>query len=286
MADTRVAPTAAPAADPDPLWDDWDTPPRVPGMPELHLAGFDGPMDLLLDLAERQRIDLGQVSMLQLAEQFVAAMARLEQHVALERRADWLVMAARLLLLRSRLLFPSSPAAEQDAAGEPGLEGDWLDQILAVRAAATWLERRPQLGRDVFARPTGRPNRVTSYMALMEACLTVLRGIEGKPGNEVAVYVPVLHGLFRVGDAIERIRLRLAAETDAVALERCLPTVAADAANRELKARSAVASTFLGMLELVRGGELQAKQAERFAPILVTTLPLHRAAVTGSPPLG
>ena len=71
----------------DPLWDDWDPPPLVPGVSELHLTGSDGPIDLLLDLAERQRIDLGQISILQLAEQFVAAMQLLERHAALERRA-------------------------------------------------------------------------------------------------------------------------------------------------------------------------------------------------------
>jgi len=61
----------------DPVWDDWDNPPRVPEMPALHLDGFDGPMDLLLDLAERQRIDFGRMSVRDLAEQFVAAMERL-----------------------------------------------------------------------------------------------------------------------------------------------------------------------------------------------------------------
>ena len=123
----------------------------MPGSPELHLTGFDGPMDLVLNLAERQRIDLGQISILQLVEQFVAAMEWMERHVALERRADWLVMAARLLL-RSRPLFPASQAAEQDAARDAGIEGDWLDQILAVRAAAIWLERRPPRTRRHRAR--------------------------------------------------------------------------------------------------------------------------------------
>ena len=262
--------SAEPATKPDPLWDDWDTPPVVPGVPELHLAGFDGPLDLLLDLVERQRIDLGRISILQLAEQFVAALQRLERHVPVDRRADWLVMAARLVLLRSRLLFPPSPAAAADAAAEAGREVERLHQLAFVRAGADWLSRRPQLGVDVFARPTAaRSPRVTSYMALMEACLTVLRGPEGQPGTDVAVYVPVLHGLFRVSDAIERIRRRLAAEEGAVAFERCLPAVGADTANRDLKARSAVASTLLGVLELARGGEVDAMQPERFAPILV-----------------
>ena len=125
--------------------DDWDTPPRVPAVPELHLDGFDGPMDLLLDLAERQRIDLGRMSVLDLVEQFVAAMDRLAGRVTIERQADWLVLATRLVLLRSRLLFSASPqeavTAEQDAAAEEQL----LSERLRMRAAAAWLEARPQL---------------------------------------------------------------------------------------------------------------------------------------------
>ena len=71
---------------------------NVPAIQMLHLEGFDGPMDLLLDLAERQRIDWGRMSILALAEQFVAALERLSDCVAIERRADWLVMATRLVL--------------------------------------------------------------------------------------------------------------------------------------------------------------------------------------------
>jgi segregation and condensation protein A len=89
----------------------------------LHLDGFDGPMDLLLDLAERQRINFGRMSVRDLAEQFVAAMERLAGRVSPERRADWLVLATRLVLLRSRLLFLASPEvaieAEQEAGGAP-----------------------------------------------------------------------------------------------------------------------------------------------------------------------
>ena len=95
----------------DALWDHWDTPPRVPSAPVLHLDGFDGPIDLLLDLAERQRIDLGRISILALVEQFVAASAELAAYAPVESRADWLVMATRLVLLRSRLLFPATPEA-------------------------------------------------------------------------------------------------------------------------------------------------------------------------------
>ena len=109
MADQGEAQLADPL--PDPLWDDWDSPPRVPDTPELHLDGFDGSLDLLLDLAERERIDLSRLSVVDMTDQFLAAMVRYERHVRLERRADWLVLATRLVLLRSRLLLPGSVRA-------------------------------------------------------------------------------------------------------------------------------------------------------------------------------
>ena len=102
----------------DRLWDDWETPPRVPTIPELHLDGFDGPLDLLLDLAERERIDLGEISVSDMVDQFVVAMARCESRVPVERRADWLNLVARLLVLRSRLLLPKSPEAEKAVLDE------------------------------------------------------------------------------------------------------------------------------------------------------------------------
>lgn len=250
---------------------DWDTPPLVPGIPEMHLTGFDGPMDLLLDLAERQRIDLGQISILQLAEQFVAALQRLERHVALERRADWLVMATRLLLLRSRLLFPAGPEDEAGAAQEAGREARRLDQVMVVRAAAAWLDRQPQIGRDVFTRPQGRTPRVTSYMALMEACLTVLWGRDAQPGLEEPVYRPAPGMLFRLDEAMTRIRALVAErQGEKIEFARCLPVVKTDDPLRDLKARSAVASSLIAVLELARGGEVVATQPEQHASILLS----------------
>jgi segregation and condensation protein A len=264
----------ADAAAADPLWDEWAAPPIVPGSPELHLDGFDGPMDLLLDLAERQRIDLGRISVLQLAEQFLAAMGRLQRHVALERRADWLVVATRLLLLRSRLLFPLSPEAEAAAAQDADREARRLDDMTFVRAAATWLDGCSQLGRDVFTRPHGRSPRVASYMALLEACLTVLRGREGQPGVAEAVYRPAPATLFRVDEAMARIRALMAGRGgEEVDFVHCLPSIRTDDPLRELKARSAVASSLVAVLELARGGEFVAAQATPQAPILLKAPP-------------
>ena len=250
--------------------DDWNAPLRVPGIPELHLAGFDGPMDLLLDLAERQRIDLGQISMLALVEQFIDASVRLQPHVSLERRAEWLVMATRLLLLRSRLLFPASPAAEIAASQEADREARRLDQLAATRTLTAWLGARPQLDQDVFARPSGKSPRVTSYMALMEACLIVLRGPDRHPGAEAAFYRPAPMQLFRVSEAVTRIRaFVLERPGEAVAFADCLPIVPSADPRRTLKARSAVASSLIAVLELSRGGEIVAAQTGHAAPIVL-----------------
>jgi segregation and condensation protein A len=119
----------------------------APATPVLHLDGFDGPMDLLLDLAERQRIDFGRISVLDLADQFTTAMARFAGLVSLERRADWLVLATRLVHLRSRLLFPATPEAAADAEAEAALEIRRLDERIAMRAAGAWLGQRPYLVR-------------------------------------------------------------------------------------------------------------------------------------------
>ena len=163
------------------------------GNPDLHLDGFDGPIDLLLELAEQQRIDLGRVSIVDLAAQFVAALARLSSHVSLERRADWLVMASRLVLLRSRLLFPASPAAAAQAERDAATELRRLEDLAFCRAAAAWLQARPLLGTDVFARPQPVEPRDGGYVALMEACLAVLRGRDGR-ADTAPVYRPAIPG--------------------------------------------------------------------------------------------
>jgi segregation and condensation protein A len=256
----------------DPVWDDWDNPPRTPEMPVLHLDGFDGPMDLLLDLAERQRIDFGRMSVRDLAEQFVAAMERLVDRVSLERRADWLVLATRLVLLRSRLLFPVSPEAAIEAQQEAGAELRRLEEMVFVRTAASWLTARPQLGIDVFARPAAAaPSREGGYVALMEACLVVLRGRGGRP-DEAPVYRPVVPDIWRVSDALARIMAALAEHPEGGDLTLFLPHIAADGASRELRARAAVASTLLAGLELAREGVLEIEQDASFSVVRLASI--------------
>jgi segregation and condensation protein A len=260
----------------DGLWDHWETPPRIPDVPVLHLDGFDGPMDLLLDLAERKRIDLGQMSALALVEQLQAAMAELVHHVPLERRADWVVLATRLVLLRSQLLFPPSPeaaaAAEQDAVAEFAR----LGELAYARSLLGWLQRRPQLGIDVFALPAAEPPRQTGYVALMEACLFVLRGPEAQPEDE-PLYQPRIPDLWRVSDAVARLRTLLALHPEGGDIAGFFPEGPAAGPAQALKAGAIVSSSLLAGLELAREGEAVLHQAQSFGVISVAAAAAFRA---------
>src|SRR5947199_10822422 len=121
--------------------------------PVLHLRldGFEGPMDLLLELARAQKVDLHRISILQLVEQYLAIIEGAHR-VRLDLAADWLVMAAWLAWLKSRLLLP--PGTEAAEEGEEAAEvlAGRLVELQAVRDLAVWLGERPQLGVDQFAR--------------------------------------------------------------------------------------------------------------------------------------
>lgn len=250
----------------DVLWNDWDTPPRVPRMPVLHLDGFDGPMDLLLELAERQRIDFGRMSILALAEQFVAALERLADRVPIERRTDWLVLAARLVLLRSWLLFPPSPEAAAEAERDAAAALCRIQELAFIRAAAAWLQARPVLGQDVFAAPPPRRAHRTGYVALIEACLAILRGREGRPELASVTHL-LVPDLWRASDGLARIRAMLAEYPKGGELACFVPPLQVDASDHGIKARAAVIGTLLAGLELARNGHVSLRQAEPFGVI-------------------
>jgi segregation and condensation protein A len=236
-----------------------EMPARPPGVPELHLAGYDGPLDLLLDLAERQRIDLGVMSVASLAEQFVAGFEAAQHQVPLAQRADWVLWAARLLLLRARLMF-AAPAERGAAEREAQRTATQIGELLCMRAAADWLGRRPQLGQEVFARPAaarGLPGarRPGSYFDLMAACLTVLEHGLPEPAAPAALQVRSL-GLWSVSAALARIRAVLASGPEGLEWQQFLPTLP-DGPDLALRQRAALAGTFVATLELARTGELE-----------------------------
>src|SRR5215212_5409560 len=135
-------------------FDDVDTVERAEGDPGLHVDvdGFEGPLDLLLELARRQKVDLHRISILALAEQYLVFIEE-ARRMRLELAADYLVMAAWLAYLKSRLLLPEPPKGEEPSAEElAGALALRLRRLEAIREAAKKMGERAQLGRDVFAR--------------------------------------------------------------------------------------------------------------------------------------
>src|SRR5262249_5591070 len=122
------------------------------------VAGYEGPLDLLLDLARRQKVDLAKVSVLALAEQYLAFIGTVREK-RMEIAADYLVMAAWLAYLKSRLMVPQAPS-DDEPTGEmmAALLQFRLKRLEAMRKAAMQLVNRPRLGRDVFSR--GQPEPV------------------------------------------------------------------------------------------------------------------------------
>ena len=258
---------------------DWEQPPRrLPGpaaAPVLAVDGFEGPLDWLLDLARTRRIDLARLSIVALVEAFAealtAALATTDLlPTLLGRWGDWLVMAADLTLLRSRLLVPADAAAAHDAQDE----AERLRQRLLGRAeisrAADWLEGRAQLGRDVFGRGQTdgagvvRAGRTGDVTALLRACLVAIR----LPAEAGALYRVPGPPFWSVADAAERIRAMLPTlGKEGAALAAFLPEVALDAPERELRCRVAVAGTFLAGLELTRDGSIIIQQSAAWRSI-------------------
>ena len=275
----------------------WEQPSRQqPGSiaaPVLAVDGFEGPLDWLLDLARTRRIDLARLSIVALVEAFAAALTAAlatpdQRPLLLGRWGDWLVMAADLTLLRSRLVVPADAAAAQDAQDV----AERLRRRLLGRAeigrAADWLQGRGQLGHDVFGRgqPDGagvvRVGRTGDITALLRACLAAIR----LPPDAGALFRVPGPPFWSVADAAERIQAMLPLlEAEGEALEAFLPEVAMDAPERELRCRTAVAATFLAGLELTRDGSVTVEQDAAWSPIQVgraydlgTTDPVGRAA--------
>ena len=138
----------------------------------VHLDGFDGPLDLLLELARAQKVDLARISILALVEQYLAVIEG-ARRVRLELAADWLVMAAWLTWLKSRLLLPEDSAAEDEGEQAAEVLAARLRDLQAIRAAALWLGARPVLGQPcspAACRKTTRRSIALAPSSTFRAC--------------------------------------------------------------------------------------------------------------------
>ena len=231
----------------------------------VDVDGFEGPLDLLLELARRQKIDLQRISVLALAEQYLA-FVEAARRVRLELAADYLVMAAWLAYLKSRLLLPRADKPDEPEAGELAAAlADRLRRLEVVRAAAQALEARPQLGRDLALRggrdevvlKGGPPLYGATIFDLMSA---YARQRQKQALSRVRLEKRVVWSLVEAREALVRLT---SLALDWRVLDDFLLTYCVAPAMR----RTVRASAFSVTLELVKEGRLAVRQDRAFAPI-------------------
>jgi segregation and condensation protein A len=247
-----------------------DNEPPARGGVQLDLNGFEGPLDLLLELARRQAVDIAAISAIDLVDQFLAATNDLTR-LDLQEVADWLVMAAWLVWLKSRLLLPKGTEEARQAEAAVEVLAARLEALERIRVASDWLARQPQLGRDFFGRgfrDDAMPIRVRSgYMDLLQAVLAVLEADE--PAAEPGRYQPPRPRLWTPHQAMARMRVVLAEAPGDHDLLSFVPALSASEPNLPIRARAAIASTLIAGLELTRTREIDASQPADFAAITI-----------------
>lgn len=231
----------------------------------VDVDGFEGPLDLLLTLGRTQKVDLRRISILHLAQQYLAFVERAKA-LRLELAADYLVMAAWLAFLKSRLLLPPDPTEDGPSGEEMAAHLAFqLERLQAMRDMAARLMARDQKGRDFFVRgiPEGvaRVRRVTysaSLLDLMQAYARIRTRDEFRP------YVMDRDRVFTMEQALERMRGLIGFAGTWTDISTYLPEGwGAD----PVRVRSATASTFAASLELVKEGKVVLRQSDTFAPI-------------------
>ncbi len=230
----------------------------------VDVDGFEGPLDLLLTLARTQKLDLMQISVLALAEQYLAFIER-ARSLRIELAADYLVMAAWLAYLKSRLLLPPDPQAEGPSAEDLATHLAFqLERLDAMRRAAAQLMARDRLGQDRFAR--GAPEAVTRARDIrwQAGLIDLMRAYARlRTRDEFRPYAFDRTDVFTMEQALDRLRGMIGFAGGWTDLAAFLPEGWTDARRR----RSAMAACFAASLELARQGRLEIRQGDAFAPI-------------------
>ncbi len=232
----------------------------------LKLKSYEGPLDLLLELARRQKVDLTEISVLELVEQYLAVI-RAARRLKLELAAAWLVMAAWLTLLKSRLLLPTPPEEEElpDAEEMAARLAFRLKRLEAMREAARQLMLRPRLGLDVHARGQPEPVVVCRQPAYEDNIVDLLSAYANIVKRQAAQreyhFTPApVWPIHEVREALEEVVPKLADW-------RALDEIVAAALPDEGMRRSALASGFAAVLELAREGRVELMQDAPLAPL-------------------
>ncbi|MCB1363741.1 MAG: segregation/condensation protein A [Rhodobacteraceae bacterium] len=231
----------------------------------VDVDGFEGPLDLLLTLSRTQKVDLRRISVLELARQYLAFVERAKV-LRIELAADYLVMAAWLAFLKSRLLLPPDPSEDGPTGEELAAHLAFqLERLQAMRDAAARLMGRDRLGRDVFAR--GQSENVARIRTVTWSA-TLLDLMQGyariRTRDEFRPFVMDRDSVLTMEQALERMRGLIGFAGSWTDLTSYLPE---GWDSTPMRRRSATAATFAASLELVKEGRLELRQSETFAPI-------------------
>ena len=231
----------------------------------VDVGAFEGPLDLLLTLSRTQKVDLRQISILALARQYLDFVEKAKQ-LRLELAADYLVMAAWLAFLKSRLLLPPDPLAEGPSGEELAAHLAFqLERLQAMREVAAKLMARDQLGRDFFARgiteDVTRVRRVTYTATLLDLMQGYARI---RTRDDFRPFVMDRDAVMTMEQALDRMRGLIGYAGEWTDISSYMPDGwTADPTRR----RSATAATFAASLELAREGHIDIRQSDTFAPI-------------------
>jgi len=231
----------------------------------VDVDGFEGPLDLLLTLSRTQKVDLRKISALQLARQYLMFVDKAKA-LRLELAADYLVMAAWLAFLKSRLLLPPDPQDDGPSGEELAAHLAFqLERLQAMRDVAAQLMARDQLGRDFFARGQTQEMRQTRRVTYTATLLDLMQGYARiRTRDDFRPFVMDRDKVFTMEQALERMRGLIGFSGDWSDLTSYMP----DGWGEEpAMRRSATASTFAASLELVKEGHLEIRQEGVFAPI-------------------
>ena len=245
--------------------DTFDLPIAVEDELTLNIDGWEGPLDLLLNLARAQKVDLAAISILELVEQYLAYISG-ARALKLEIAADYLVMAAWLAYLKSCLLLPKDPEADPSAE-EIALRLQMrLQRLDAMREAGARLMGRDRIGRDVFVRGAPEGLRLVRKSAWQARAFDLFAAY----GTVKARATPPLHvvhprSVMTLEEAIDARRARCSERRSTGPSSKPSSPRPQDPQFR----RSALASSFVAALELARRGRLDIAQDEAFAPILL-----------------
>jgi len=231
----------------------------------VDVDGYEGPLDLLLSMGRSQKVDLRQISILDLARQYLDFVNR-ARDLRIELAADYLVMAAWLAFLKSRLLLPPDPAdlgpSGEEMAAHLAFQ---LERLAAMRDVAARLMARDQLGRDFFARGVTEDVRTVRRVTYTASLIDLMQAYARiKTRDDFRPFVMDRVAVLTMEQALDRMRGLIGFAGDWTDIATYLPDGwTADPAKR----RSATASTFAASLELAKEGRIDIRQGETFAPI-------------------